>query len=80
MDWIGKNFCQANAQAYEEIRRNNASLKAHALHTMEDKHEHKRHIAEWDKVGIVEMMWEQKRQMQRGLEWTHKGRSTSHLY
>ena len=41
--WLGKNLCQANVQVHEEIRRNNASPEACALHFMEDKHEQKRH-------------------------------------
>ena len=43
---IGRNFYQDNAEAYEEIRRNNVSPKTYALHAMEDKHECNRHTAE----------------------------------
>ena len=58
---MSRNFCQDNAQAYEEIRRNNVSPKAHAFHAMEDKHEYKRHTVEWDMLGMTEMMWKQKK-------------------
>ena len=38
MNWLGRNLCQANVESHEEIRRNNASLNAHALRVVEDKH------------------------------------------
>ena len=38
MNWLGRNLCQANVETHEEIRRNNASLNAHALRVVEDKH------------------------------------------
>ena len=59
--WLGRNLCQANVQVHEEIRRNNASPEARALHFVEDKHEQKRHIAERDMIGTVETTWERKK-------------------
>jgi len=43
--WMDKGFCQGNVQAREEIREGSTSSRAHALHAMEDKHKHKRHVA-----------------------------------
>ena len=38
---MSRDFCQHTIQAYREIRGNYASPRAHALHIVEDRHEHK---------------------------------------
>ena len=63
---MDRGFCQDDVQTHEEIREDNTSLGAHALRAVEDKHEHKRHIAEWDMARTVEMAWEQKKTDAKG--------------
>ena len=46
MRWVDRYFCQDNVQTHKEIRGDGTSPRAHILHVMEDKHEHKRHIVE----------------------------------
>ena len=38
---MSKDFYQHTIQAHREIRGNDASPRAHAVYTMQDKHEHK---------------------------------------
>ena len=70
-DWTDRDFCQDNVQFHEEIRGDSTNLRAHTLHAMEDKHEHKRHIVERDMAGTAEMVWEQKN--------TNAGGSGTHI-
>ena len=79
-NWIGRDFCQANVQAHREIRGNSTSPRAHAFHAIEDRHEHKRHTTEWDMARVAKWHESIRRQMQKVVECTHKGRNTTHLY
>lgn len=49
------DFCQDNVQAHEEIREDSTSSRSHALYAVEDKHEQKRHVAEWDMTRTTKM-------------------------
>ena len=37
--WVSRDFCQYTIQAHKGIRGNDASLRGHPPHTVEDKHE-----------------------------------------
>ena len=73
--WIGRSFCQDNAQAHEGIK----GGRTHALHTVGEEHKPRtRSRMRQGKNGRNDVgVKEDKR---RGQWKSHKGRSTTYLY
>ena len=75
-----RDFYQANVQAHREIRENSTSPRAHALHAVEDNMNTR--DTQQNETWQERQKWRGsiRRQMQKVVERTHKGQSTTHLY